>query len=155
MRTATSLARATPLRVVAARSGMALKRGTIHVAVPDVHLLIERDDDVGVLRLVRGPRENRNRPAVDPLFRSAALAYGPRVIGVILSGALDDGTAGLWTVKNRGGIAVVQEPDDAAMPSMPTNAIAGVDVDHVGTAPALGALLGCLVSSPDLVTPAP
>jgi two-component system chemotaxis response regulator CheB len=142
------LARVTPLSVVAAKNGMALRRGTIHVAVPDVHLLIERNDDVGVLRLVRGPRENRNRPAVDPMFRSAALAYGPRVIGVVLSGALDDGTAGLWTVKDRGGIAIVQEPDDAAVPSMPSNAIAEVDVDHVGTATALGALLGRLAREP-------
>jgi two-component system chemotaxis response regulator CheB len=142
------LARVTPLPVVAARNGMPLRCGTIHVAVPDMHLLVDRNDDLGVFRLVRGPRENRNRPAVDPLFRSAALAYGPRVIGVVLSGALDDGTAGLWTVKDRGGIALVQEPDDAAVPSMPSNAIAEVDVDHVGTAPALGTLLGRLAREP-------
>ena len=142
------LARVTLLPVVAARNGMPLRRGTIHVAVPDMHLLVERDGDLGVLRLVRGPRENRNRPAVDPLFRSAALAYGPRVIGVLLSGALDDGTAGLWTVKDCGGIAIVQEPDDAAVPSMPSNALAEVDVDHVATAPALGALLGHLARGP-------
>lgn len=142
------LARVTPLPVVAARNGMTLRRGTIHVAVPDMHLLVERDDDVGVLRLVRGPREHRNRPAVDPLFRSAALAYGARVIGVVLSGALGDGTAGLWTVKDRGGIAIVQEPDDAAVSAMPSNALAEVDVDHVGTASALGALLGRLAREP-------
>jgi two-component system chemotaxis response regulator CheB len=142
------LARTTPLRVVAARLGMTLTRGTIHVAVPDLHLLVERNDDVGVLRLVRGPRENRNRPAVDPLFRSAALAYGPRVMGVVLSGALDDGSAGLWTVKDRGGIAIVQEPDDAAVPTMPANALAEVTVDHVGTARAIGALLGRLAREP-------
>jgi two-component system chemotaxis response regulator CheB len=142
------LARLTRLRVVAAKHGMALERGTVHVAVPDLHMLVERGDGTGVLRLVRGPRENRARPAVDPLFRSAALAYGPRVIGVILSGALDDGTAGLWTVKDRGGFAVVQEPEDAAVPSMPTSALAEVEADHVAPAQALGPLLGRLALEP-------
>ena len=142
------LGRLTPLPVVAARHGMALARGTVHIAVPDLHMLVERGDGTGVLRLVRGPRENRARPSVDPLFRSAALAYGPRVIGVILSGALDDGTAGLWTVKDRGGIAVVQDPEDAAVPSMPTSALNEVDVDHVAPAQALGPLLGRLALVP-------
>jgi two-component system, chemotaxis family, protein-glutamate methylesterase/glutaminase len=139
------LARATLLPVVAARDGATLRSGTIHVAVPDLHLLIEQGDDRhGVLRVVRGPRENRARPAVDPLFRSAALAFGPRVIGVVLSGALDDGTVGLWTVKDRGGIAVVQDPDDAAVSGMPTSAIAEVMVDQVAPARDLGPLLGRL-----------
>jgi two-component system chemotaxis response regulator CheB len=142
------LGRLTLLPVVAARHGTALRPGTVHVAVPDVHMLVERGDEAGVLRLVRGPRENRTRPAVDPLFRSAALAYGPRVIGVILSGALDDGTGGLWTVKDRGGIAIVQEPEDAAVPSMPTSALNEVDVDHVAPARELGPLLGRLALEP-------
>jgi two-component system, chemotaxis family, protein-glutamate methylesterase/glutaminase len=143
------LSRAAPLPVVAARDGAPLQSGTIYVAVPDLHLLIERaDDGRGVLRLVRGPRENRARPAVDPLFRSAALAYGPRVIGVVLSGALDDGTAGLWSVKDRGGVAVVQDPEDAAVSSMPTSAIAEVAVDHVAPVGELGPLLGRLARLP-------
>ena len=142
------LGRLTPLPVVAARHGMTLERGTIHVAVPDVHMLVERNDGAGGLRLVRGPRENRARPSVDPLFRSAALAYGPRVIGVILSGALDDGTAGLWTVKDRGGIAVVQDPEDAAVPSMPASALSEVAIDHVTPARELGPLLGRLALEP-------
>jgi two-component system chemotaxis response regulator CheB len=142
------LERAGPLRVVPAKQDMPLRRGTIHVAVPDMHLLVHRDGDEGVLRLVRGPRENRSRPAIDPLFRSAALAFGPRVIGVILSGALDDGTAGLWTVKDRGGIAVVQDPDDAAVPSMPASALAEVEVDHVAAAATLGSLLARLTREP-------
>jgi two-component system chemotaxis response regulator CheB len=143
------LARLTTLPVISARHGTTLQPGTIHVAVPDVHMLVEQGaDGRGTLRIVRGPRENRARPAVDPLFRSAALAYGPRVIGVILSGALDDGTAGLWTVKDRGGIAVVQEPDDAAVPSMPTSALTEVDVDHVAPARDLGPLLARLALDP-------
>jgi two-component system, chemotaxis family, protein-glutamate methylesterase/glutaminase len=142
------LARHTALPVVAATDRMPLRSGTIHVAVPDLHMLVERNADAGLLRLVRGPRENRTRPAVDPLFRSAALAYGPRVIGVVLSGALDDGTAGLWAVKDRGGIAVVQDPDDAAVPSMPTSARTEVDADHVAPARELGPLLGRLALVP-------
>ena len=129
------LARVAALRVVAARNGMALQPGVVHVCVPDLHLLVEAgEDDQGRVRLVRGPRENRTRPAVDPLFRSAALAFGPRVVGVVLTGALDDGTAGLWAVKDRGGIAVVQDPDDAAVPSMPASALVEVAVDHIAPA---------------------
>ncbi|PYP79198.1 MAG: chemotaxis protein CheB [Gemmatimonadetes bacterium] len=143
-RLAAVLARVTRLPVIPARNRMALRRGVVHVGVPDLHLLIEADGDDGRVRLVRGPRENRTRPAVDPLFRSAALAFGPRVIGVVLSGALDDGTAGLWAVKDRGGIAVVQDPDDAAVPSMPSSALAEVAVDHVAPAREIGPLLGRL-----------
>jgi len=142
------LERAGSLPVVPAKQDLPLERGTIYVAVPDMHLLVQRDGDEAVLRLVRGPRENRSRPAVDTLFRSAALAFGPRVIGVILSGALDDGTAGLWTVKDRGGIAVVQDPDDASVPSMPASALAEVEVDHVAPAGALGPLLARLAHEP-------
>ncbi len=98
----------------------------IYVAPPDKHLLLEH----GYVRVARGPKENRFRPAVDPLFRSAAYIYGPRVIGIVLSGALDDGTAGLWTIKNRGGLAIVQEPSEAEVPSMPQNALAAVAVDY-------------------------
>jgi two-component system chemotaxis response regulator CheB len=141
---ASVLARATTLPVVSARHDATLRPGTIHVAVPDLHLLVDRDGDRGVIRLVRGPRENRARPSVDALFRSAALAFGPRVIAVVLSGALDDGTAGLWTVKDRGGIAVVQDPDDAAVASMPASALTEVVVDHVASARDLGPLLGRL-----------
>jgi two-component system chemotaxis response regulator CheB len=142
------LARATMLPVVAARNDTPMRPGTIYVAVPDLHLLVQSDGDHGVIRLVRGPRENRSRPSVDPLFRSAALGFGPRVIGVVLSGALDDGTAGLWTVKDRGGIAVVQDPHDAAVASMPASALLEVAVDHVVSARELGPLLGRLAHLP-------
>jgi two-component system chemotaxis response regulator CheB len=91
----------------------------MYIAPPDYHMIVED----GRLRMVQGPRENRHRPAIDPLFRSAAMAYGPRVIGVILSGLLDDGTAGLMVVHAAGGKAIVQEPRTALFASMPTSAL--------------------------------
>jgi two-component system chemotaxis response regulator CheB len=112
----------------------------IYVAPPDHHLLVEK----GRVRVTRGPKENRFRPAVDPLFRSAANAYNNRVIGVVLSGALDDGTAGLWTIKQRGGLAVVQDPSDAEVPSMPENAMREVAVDHSVPVAEMARLLDCL-----------
>jgi two-component system chemotaxis response regulator CheB len=95
----------------------------------------------GVVRVVHGPRENRSRPAVDPLFRSAAVTYGPRVIGVVLSGALDDGTAGLHAIKSRGGMAIVQDPDDCLVAGMPRSAMEYVRIDHVARAAEIGPLL--------------
>ena len=103
-----------------------IKPNRIYVAPPDHHLLIEKDQ----LRVTKGPKENRFRPAIDPLFRSAAYSYGNRVTGIVLSGGLDDGTAGLWRIKNNGGIAIVQDPLDAQVPSMPENAIRGVEIDY-------------------------
>jgi two-component system chemotaxis response regulator CheB len=121
------LARRSALPVVSAIDGAAILPGHIYVAVPDRHLLVEQDR----VRVTRGPKENRARPAVDVLFRSAAYHYGPRVIGIVFSGNLDDGTAGLWTIKDRGGVAVVQLPSEALWPSMPESAIAHVNVDHI------------------------
>lgn len=103
-----------------------VKPGRIYVAPPDHHMLIEK----GMIRITRGPKENRFRPAIDPLFRSAAFEYGPRVIGIVLSGALDDGSAGLWTIKERGGLAIVQDPEEAEVSSMPSSAMRAVDVDY-------------------------
>jgi two-component system chemotaxis response regulator CheB len=103
-----------------------LSPGRIYVAASDYHLLLEP----GRVRVTRGPKENRFRPAVDPLFRSAALAYGPRVVGVILSGGLDDGAAGLWAVKTRGGVAIVQDPKEAPLRSMPQAALRRTRVDY-------------------------
>src|SRR5687767_8151066 len=118
--------RAGPLSALRARNGQRLEAGRIYVAPPDRHLLIEP----GRVRVTRGPKENRFRPAIDPLFRSAAQVYGPAAIGVILTGNLDDGTAGLWAMKKLGGTAVVQDPSDALFPSMPTSALTHVPVDH-------------------------
>jgi two-component system chemotaxis response regulator CheB len=108
-----------------AADGERIQHGRIYVAPPDHQLLIGRD----FLRVVRGPRENRQRPAIDPLFRSAARAHGSRVVGIVLSGALDDGTAGLREIKARGGLALVQDPDEAENDSMPRSAMEHVRVD--------------------------
>ena len=126
---------------VHAQDRQLLTPGVIHVAPPDHHLLVEGNK----LRLLRGPRENHARPAIDPLFRSAALEWGARVIGVVLTGMLDDGTAGLKAVKERGGIAVVEDPRTAYEPSMPRSALENVQVDHCVPVGEMGALLGQLV----------
>lgn len=120
-----ALTRAGPLPAAHPEDGQRFERGHIYVAPPGAHLLLEHER----IRLSAGPEENRHLPAIDPLFRSAAVAFGPRVIGVVLTGALNDGTAGLWAVKQRGGIAVVQEPHEAFNPSMPESALAAVDVN--------------------------
>lgn len=121
-----------------------IQPGHIYVARPDHHLLIER----GYVRVIRGPKENRHRPAIDPLFRSAAQVYGPRVIGVVLTGSLDDGTAGLYAIKQRGGLAVVQDPEDALYPSMPQSAITHVQVNYVLPLADIGATLAQLAHEP-------
>jgi two-component system, chemotaxis family, protein-glutamate methylesterase/glutaminase len=135
------LARAGPLPALYPSDGDRIEPGRIYVAPNDHHLLLEK----GYLRVARGPKENRFRPAVDPLFRSAAYVYGPRVIGVVLTGALDDGTAGLWAIKLRGGTAIVQDPEDAQHRSMPLNALNNVEVDHKVPVAQIGPLLARLV----------
>jgi two-component system chemotaxis response regulator CheB len=108
--------------------GEAFEPGHILVAPPDHHILVASG---GRVHLSRGPRENRARPAIDVLFRSAALAFGPRVVGIVLTGYLDDGTVGLRAIKLCGGTSVVQNPTDADAPEMPRNALANASVDHV------------------------
>ena len=147
----TLLAKQGPLRAEHARDRQSLLPGMIHVAPPDHHMLVED----GRLRLTRGPRENYTRPAIDPLFRSAALSWGGRVIGVILSGFLDDGTAGLWAIKERGGTALVQEPSTAEQRSMPESALANVEVDYTAPVEEMGPLLHRLVTAKVPAGPAP
>jgi two-component system, chemotaxis family, protein-glutamate methylesterase/glutaminase len=127
-----------------AQDGDKIRHGHIFVAPPDHHLIIDPPDRV---RISRGPKENLWRPAVDPLFRSAA-AFGSRVIGIILTGGLDDGAAGLWAVKHRGGTAVVQHPNDAVAPSMPLNAMLRVAIDYCVPLIELGPLIVRLVNEP-------
>lgn len=142
------LGRSGPLPAVQATDGTPLQPGRVHVAPPDHHLLV-RD---GQLRLSHGPTESGHRPAVDALFRSAARSRGPRVVGVVLSGVLDDGSAGLVAIASRGGATVVQDPGDALYDGMPRAAMRLVQVDHVVPADDLGKVLAERVG--DLVDPA-
>ncbi len=120
------LSRSGSLPAIKPNDGEEVAAGRVYVAPPDHHMIVAD----GVIRLTKGPRENFARPSIDPLFRSAAEAYGPCVIGVILTGGLNDGTAGLFEIKRRGGITIVQDPDDAANPSMPRSALSHVAIDH-------------------------
>jgi two-component system chemotaxis response regulator CheB len=140
------LSRAGPLPARHARDGESIEAGRIYVAPPNHHLLL----DEAHTRLTRGPKENGHRPAVDPLFRTAAHAFGSRVVGVVLSGNLNDGTAGLLTVKQRGGVAVAQSLDTALYPGMPRSAIDHVAVDHVLAPCEIPSLLLELASQPVL-----
>jgi two-component system chemotaxis response regulator CheB len=121
-----------------------IEQGRVYIAPPDRHLAIEN----GHVTTTREATENGHRPAVDVLFRTAARYYGPRVVGVVLTGNLDDGTAGLADIKERGGVAVVQDPEEADHPGMPTNAILHVPVDHVLPMAAIGTLLDRLAREP-------
>lgn len=109
------------------RDGAPLRPGHIYVAPPDFHLMV----DDSKIRLGHGPKENRHRPAIDALFRSAALTFGSRVVGVLLTGTLDDGTVGLKEIKRNGGLAIVQDPEEAMFPDMPRHALAATSVDYV------------------------
>jgi two-component system chemotaxis response regulator CheB len=132
------------LQAVHPNDGDTIKPGIIYVAPPDNHLLIE-DYKVAVKK---GPKENRFRPSIDALFRSAAYVYGSGAIGVVLSGALDDGTSGLWSIKRLGGTAIVQEPNEARFESMPRSALEFVEPDYISASQDIGALLGRLVNKP-------
>ena len=120
------LTQAGRLPAVHPKSADLIQAGRIYVAPPDRHMLIEK----GYVKLSHGPHENLARPAIDPLFRSAAMAFGPAAVGVVLTGQLDDGTAGLLAIKDRGGLTIVQDPSEATAPSMPQSALRHVAVDH-------------------------
>lgn len=135
------LGRASRLPAAHARDGEGIEPGRIYIAPPDNHLVVEP----GAIRLDGGPKVNGHRPAIDPLFRSAAAAFGPRTIGVVLSGTLDDGSAGLREIARAGGITVVQDPEDASYRGMPTAAIASASPQHVLPVDEIGPLLVDLV----------
>jgi two-component system chemotaxis response regulator CheB len=119
-------------------------QGILYIAPPDNHLLLKKRR----LLVTKGARENRNRPGIDPFFRSAAVAYGSRVIGVVLTGVEDDGTAGLIAIKRCGGVTVVQDPRDAAYSGMPLSALDNADVDYCVSIAEMGPHLTALVSQP-------
>src|SRR5262249_7760150 len=131
------LQRTSKLAVRAAVDGEPIRHGRIYVAPVDRHVLVVDH----MVRLSRGATDDRHRPAIDPLFRSAAHTFGPRVIGIVLSGSRDDGAAGLAAISDRGGTTIVQEPTDALHPSMPRAALDSVVVDHVLPVADMGALL--------------
>ncbi|RAO78348.1 chemotaxis protein CheB [Dyella jiangningensis] len=143
LRTVTSAISHLPVHV--AEDGMAFQHGHVYLAVPDHHLLLTAK---GLIRLGTGPRENMSRPAIDALFRSAAAAAGPRVIGVLLSGLLSDGVAGLDAIKRCGGLAMVQDPIDATASSMPRSALQTIAVDRIAPAALLGGALCELIAQP-------
>jgi two-component system, chemotaxis family, protein-glutamate methylesterase/glutaminase len=140
---ATILSRGAQVSVKQAETGDPIRAGVFYVAPPDQHMLVRG----GAIELTRGPRENRARPAIDPLFRSAAVAYQERVIGVVLTGFLEDGAAGLLAIKRAGGVAVVQDPQDAEFPNMPEGALARVSVDYCTTLRELPQLLAFLAET--------
>jgi two-component system chemotaxis response regulator CheB len=138
------LGSASVLPVATAQEGERFARGQVYVAPPDRHLIVGHDH----LHVRRGPREHCSRPAIDPLFRSAAASCMTRVTGVLLTGLLDDGTSGLRAIKRCGGVALVQDPDDAAYDEMPRSAIRHVAVDHILPLGAIPAALDRLVREP-------
>ncbi|HVT54975.1 MAG TPA: chemotaxis protein CheB [Xanthobacteraceae bacterium] len=146
---ASILQKRSQLDVRQAKAGERFQRGTVYVAGPGAHLLLH---DSHIL-IRKGPRENMARPAIDPLFRSAAISFGGRVIGVVLSGSLNDGTAGLRAIKRCGGLAVVQEPKDAVVAEMPRSALRYVEVDYVAKIAEMADLLTRLVEERAGVTP--
>lgn len=136
-----ALSKAGKVECTLAKHGETFKAPHIYVAPADQHLMINKS----AIMVTKGARENRSRPAIDPLFRSAAVAHGSKVIGLLLTGQLDDGTAGLVAIKRCGGICVVQDPKEAAYPAMPANALQHAKIDHCVPIPEMGALLSTLL----------
>ena len=141
------LSRCSPLDAVHPASGDPIEHGRIYVAPPDHHLLIESGDHI---HLWRGPKENNCRPSINALFRSAAVSFGSRVTGVVLTGSLDDGATGLWWIKRMGGAVVVQDPAEAEFADMPRSAISNVSADYIARIGDIGAILNGLARATPL-----
>jgi two-component system chemotaxis response regulator CheB len=137
------LRRVSDLPCAFARDGEKLAAGHLYIAPPDRHLIVQD----GRARVIYGPRQNHTRPAIDPLFHAAADVYGPRAIGVVLSGLLDNGAQGLVAIKERGGTTVVQSPEDAAYPAMPQSALRYAEVDYVAQGSEIAEVLMKLTSN--------
>ena len=127
----------TPLKIRVAEPGDRIRHGIVYLPQPDHHLMLGR----GRLVVNRGPKQNRFRPAIDPLFTSAAAAYGPRVVGILLSGFLDDGVHGLSEIRRAGGETIVQDPEEAPVPTLPLNALRAFPVDHVAPSTRMSGLV--------------
>jgi two-component system, chemotaxis family, protein-glutamate methylesterase/glutaminase len=136
--------RATSCKTKHAENGEQIKKGWIYIAPPDHHLIVDSEKII----VSKGPKENRFRPAIDVLFRSAAYSCGSRVIGIVLSGMLNDGSSGLWSVKRLGGITMIQDPEEALFPSMPLNAEQSVEIDYKIKVADMGKLIKKLNSEP-------
>ena len=127
----------TPLTCLMAKDGDSIEKGKIYIAVPDYHLIIKK----GIIKIVKGPVENRWRPSIDVLFRSAAVAYGSSVIGIILTGLLDDGTSGMLAIKKCGGITIVQDPDEAEFSDMPLSVLSNMEVNYCAPLAQMGFII--------------
>ena len=138
------LSQVSNIEAVLPDDGDEIEPGKIYIAPNDHHMILQE----GKVVVKRGPKENRFRPAIDALFRSAAYVYGSRVIGVVLSGLLDDGASGIWTIKQHGGIAIIQKPEDAEQPQLPKNVLQYVDPDYTVPARDMGPLIAGLVKEP-------
>lgn len=141
---AAHLNRAGPFPAVEAEDGMPIEMGRIHVAPPDYHLVLQN----GFIQLSHGPRENLQRPCINVMFRSAATAYGERVAGVLLTGLLDDGAAGMWEIQRCHGTTIFQDPEEAAFRSMPDSAIRGLNVQYIVPLREIPTLLTRLTKAP-------
>jgi two-component system, chemotaxis family, protein-glutamate methylesterase/glutaminase len=139
------LSRAGKLPALPVENNTPIVLGRMYVAPPDHHLIIERDH----IHASLGPKEQHRRPSINVTFRSAALAYGERVVGVVLTGELDDGTSGLYEIKQRGGVTVVQNPEEALFPSMPLSALREMEVDYTVNLAQMGPLLCRLATEGD------
>jgi two-component system chemotaxis response regulator CheB len=138
------LSKAGALPALHPRDGDRIEPGKIYIATNDHHLILDKNKIV----VRRGPKENRFRPSIDALFRSAAYVYGPRVIGIILSGILNDGVSGLWTIQQHGGITIIQDPKDAEQSQLPENAQEYVEADYILAALDMAPLIAGLTKEP-------